>query len=77
MKSPRVSHPFVVLSDGLWRRNFGADPGIVGKTIHLNTFPMTVVGVAEPAFHGTIVSFDIEVFAPITMAQQIGAELSR
>jgi putative ABC transport system permease protein len=62
----------VVLSDGLWRRNFGADPDIIGKTVHLNTFPMTVVGVAESSFHGTIVSFDIEVFAPITMVQQIG-----
>src|SRR5262245_63687608 len=33
---------------------------------------MTVVGVAEPAFHGTVVSFDVEVFAPLMMALQIG-----
>ena len=65
-------HPVVMLSDGIWRRDFAADPDIVGKTIHLNTFPLTVVGVADAAFHGTIVSFDIEVFAPIMMAQQIG-----
>ena len=65
-------HPVVVLSDGLWRREFGADPDIVGKTIQLNTYPLTVVGVAEPAFHGTIVSFDVEVFVPLMMAPQIG-----
>ena len=29
-------HPVVVISDGLWRRDFGADPGIVGKTIEIN-----------------------------------------
>ena len=65
-------HPVVVLSDGLWRRAFAADPNIIGTTVHLNTVPMTVVGVANPAFHGTIVSFDIELFAPVMMAPQIG-----
>ena len=49
-------HPVVVISDGLWRRDFGADPDIVGKTVEINNYPLTVVGVADPAFHGTIVS---------------------
>jgi predicted permease len=43
------SHRVVVLSDGLWRRRFGADPAIVGKSILLNATPYTVVGVAPPA----------------------------
>ena len=30
------THPVVVLSDGLWKRRFAADPRIVGKTITLN-----------------------------------------
>jgi hypothetical protein len=65
-------HPVVVLSDSLWKRQFGGDPDIVGRTVRLNAYPMTVVGVADPAFHGTIVSFDVEVFIPIMMAAQIG-----
>jgi hypothetical protein len=65
-------HPVVVLSDSLWKRAFAADRDIVGTVIRLNTYPLTVVGVAEPAFHGTIVSFDVEVFLPIMMAPQIG-----
>ena len=44
------------ISDGLWRRDFGADPDIVGKTVEINNYPLTVVGVADPTFHGTIVS---------------------
>jgi predicted permease len=65
-------HPVVVLSDGLWRRDFGADPAIVGTTIEINHYPFTVVGVADPAFHGTIVSYDIEMFIPVTMAAELG-----
>jgi predicted permease len=34
-----------ILSDRLWRARFGADPGVVGRTIRLNAQPYTVVGV--------------------------------
>ena len=68
-------HPVVVISDGLWRREFGADPDIVGKTVEINNHPLTVVGVADPAFHGTIVSYDVEVFIPVMMAPEIGFTL--
>ena len=64
-------HPVIVLSDGLWRGDFGADPNIVGKTVEINNYPLTVVGVADPTFHGTIVSYDVEVFIPVMMAGQI------
>ncbi|HVI38114.1 MAG TPA: ABC transporter permease, partial [Gaiellales bacterium] len=39
-----------VLSDGLWRSRYGADPGIIGRTITLSGQPYTVVGVAPPGF---------------------------
>lgn len=41
----------VVLGDGLWRRRFGADPGIVGRTIALDGTPYEVVGVLSAGFH--------------------------
>ena len=40
----------VVLSDRLWRRQFGSDPGIVGATVVLNDAGHEVVGVAPPGF---------------------------
>jgi predicted permease len=68
-------HPYVVLNDGFWRRDFGADPGIVGRTIEFNNFPLTVVGVADPTFHGTIVGYDVEAFIPLMMAPQLSLNL--
>jgi macrolide transport system ATP-binding/permease protein len=65
-------HPVVVISDGLWRRDFGADPEIVDRTVEINNYPLTVVGVADPTFHGTTVVYDVEVFVPVTMAPQLG-----
>src|SRR5215470_285719 len=40
----------VVLSDGLWRRRFAADPNLIGKTITLNGVNRTVAGVMPPDF---------------------------
>jgi predicted permease len=40
----------VVLSDALWRRQFGADPSIIGRTILLDANPVEVIGVMPPAF---------------------------
>ena len=64
-------HPVVVISDGLWKRAFGADPNIIGRTVLVGGYPLTVVGVTEPAFHGTIVSIDIEAFIPVMMQPQL------
>jgi putative ABC transport system permease protein len=40
----------VVISDSLWRRRYGADPAVVGKTIMLNAVPRVVVGIAPPNY---------------------------
>ena len=40
----------VVISDSLWHTRFGADPGVLGKTLVLDKAPYTVVGVAAPKF---------------------------
>jgi putative ABC transport system permease protein len=57
---PQVGRPFnetdgadsaekvVLLSDALWRRRFGADPSIVGRTIELGARVRTIIGVMPP-----------------------------
>ena len=44
-----IAPAVIVLSDGYWRSVFGADPGVVGRTVEMNGRTATIVGVAEPA----------------------------
>jgi len=41
----------VVLSDGFWRRDYGADPKIIGKTLRLDSDLYEIIGVMPPDFH--------------------------
>jgi predicted permease len=57
----------VVLSDGMWKRRFGADPQIVGRTLTLCCAPRqyTVVGVMPPGFKG--LSDSAELWVPFAL----------
>ncbi|HOQ45421.1 MAG TPA: ABC transporter permease [Bryobacteraceae bacterium] len=74
----------VVLTDGLWRRRFHADPSLVGKTIRLNGLPHTVVGVLPPDFRypnrnafgtGESVAPQADLFRPLSFRDDELAEL--
>src|SRR4051794_11980316 len=58
-----------VISDGLWRRAYGADPNVVGRTLRLDSDPHTIIGVLPPGFRhpGPTVSGDAEVFCAFGM----------
>ncbi|MFQ5742163.1 MAG: ABC transporter permease [Acidobacteriota bacterium] len=56
-----------VLGYGLWQLRFGADPGIVGRSVVLNGRAFTVVGVAPEGFRGTDLEEVPEIFAPMMM----------
>jgi predicted permease len=62
----------VLLSDALWRRQFGADPSIVGKAISLSGVPHTVVGVMGPDFQYPAREF--QAWTPLSIGQ---GELTR
>ncbi len=46
--------PVVVISDRYWRSHFNADPNMIGKTLRINQHELTIVGVAQPEFHGSM-----------------------
>ncbi|HTY82960.1 MAG TPA: ABC transporter permease, partial [Silvibacterium sp.] len=48
--SPNGGH-VVVISYGLWKRRFGGDPNIVGKSLSLGNIPYTILGVVGKSFY--------------------------
>ncbi|MGA2429721.1 MAG: ABC transporter permease [Candidatus Acidiferrum sp.] len=56
--------PEAVISDGLWRRAYGADPNVLGRTIRIDGDPLTIIGVLPRGFRhpGPTTSGDAEVF---------------
>ncbi len=53
-----------VISDGLWRRSYGADPDILGKRLRMDNDPYTIVGVVPAGFRhpGKTIARDVEVW---------------
>jgi putative ABC transport system permease protein len=65
------AHPVAVISFNFWQRRFGADPQIVGKTISLNGYPFTIIGVAQQGFYGVEVGAAPDVRIPLMMDGQV------
>ena len=57
----------VVLSDGLWRRRFGAEPSIVGQPVLIDGEQWLVVGVMPPSFTFPLLA---ELWAPLSFDEQ-------
>ncbi len=54
----------VVISDGFWRRNYGSDPRIIGRTMRLDNDLYTIIGVMPSGFRhpGRTLQTDVEVW---------------
>jgi predicted permease len=64
------SHPVVVISHGLWRRWFGSDRSVEGKSVTINSKPFTVIGVAPDDFDGLALEKPAEVWVPLSMQSE-------
>ena len=60
-------HPVAVLSHEYWTRRFARDPQVVGKTIRVNDYPMTIVGVSAEGFFGLDPAGSPQIRVPIQM----------
>jgi len=65
------SAPYIVLSYACWQSRFQGDRGILGRTVQLNKHPFTVIGVAPPEFHGTLIFLNPDLFLPMVNEEQI------
>src|SRR5713226_4745987 len=68
------SAPYIVLTHAYWHAHFHDDPGVVGRVVQVNKNPFTIVGVAPPEFHGTLVFFFPDFFVPIVNQEQVEGE---
>jgi predicted permease len=60
-----------VLADGFWRRRFGGDAGIVGRTILLNDTPIEIVGVMADGFRDLDETFrpQVDIWLPLGLTE--------
>lgn len=65
------AHPVVVVSHTYWQNRMGAAPDVVGRKILLNNYPMTVIGVADPSFHGVDVGEVPDLWVPAMMKREV------
>ncbi|MBV9926086.1 MAG: ABC transporter permease [Acidobacteria bacterium] len=66
-----------VISHGLWRDRFGADPSVVGKTFTLRRVPFTVIGVAPPEFTGVSLGQRQDLWVPFAAEGLLRPEENR
>jgi putative ABC transport system permease protein len=59
-------HRVALLTDGLWRRRFGADPAILGRPVTLNGDLHTVIGVLPPRF--SFLGLEVQALLPMSFA---------
>ena len=65
------AHPVAVLTYQYWRRRFNGNPSILNQSVRLNGYPMTIVGVAAPGYHGFDVGERTDILVPTMMKNQM------
>lgn len=67
----RLASPVAVLSYDYWRNRFASDPAVIGRTITINNFPFTIIGVSQAGFDGVDLGYAPSVRVPVMMAPQV------
>jgi predicted permease len=61
------AHPVAVLSYSFWQSRFNKDTSLIGKTILVNEYPVTVIGVSPPGFYGLTLAGNPDLRVPLMM----------
>ena len=64
----------IVLSDGLWRDRFNADPSVAGRAISINKHAFTVVGVAPAGFEGIYGGLAENAWVPLSAGRDLSVD---
>jgi predicted permease len=64
-------HPVVVAGYNWWMRRFGGAPSVIGKSVVIGQTSYTIIGVAPREFFGTTVGESPDIWAPLSMEEQL------
>jgi predicted permease len=67
----------VILSENLWRSQFGSDPSLVGRSISLDKRSFTVVGIMPASFHSLLLTAHEDIWIPLSQDPLFGPWMSR
>ncbi len=73
----RGAAPVVILSENLWRSQFGADPNLVGRSISLDKRLFTVVGIMPASFRSRLLTAHEDIWIPLAQDPLFGPWMSR
>jgi predicted permease len=65
------SAPYIVLGYAYWHNHFQDDRGVVGRQVLVNRHPFTILGVAPPEFHGTLLFLSPDLWVPMVQQEQV------
>jgi predicted permease len=66
-----AANSVAVISDGYWSSRFGRSADVLGKTITLNSVPLTIVGVNDADFRGPRAGEFPQIFFPISLQNSV------
>ncbi|MGA2988275.1 MAG: ABC transporter permease [Terriglobia bacterium] len=64
-----------VIGYGFWQARFGRSPAVLGKTLKINGYPHTIIGVTPEGFFGVMVGVATDVWTPLTLPRTSEEEL--
>ncbi len=64
-------HPLAILSYGYWKTRFAADPGVIGRRIAVNGYPLTIAGVSQDGFDGVEAGYSPQIRVPMMMKKEM------
>jgi len=70
-----MKHAVALIGYGLWQRRYASDPEVLGKTIELNNFDFTIIGVLPKGFLGY--SDSAEVWVPMVMRDALWPQTAK
>ena len=66
--------PVMVLSYRYWKEHFAGDPNIIGRQVAVDSYPVTIIGVAPRSYRGLVIAPQGQVYLPVAMIVPIDNE---